>query len=125
MKKVGAALLALLCAVIFPLLIWVGLFIAIRPVLARAMRKVAGPVLALLAGVAAPLLIWVGLFVALKERYQEWQIQRSPSRTIGQLLHDAGISVQRVPYPEDPLVETVFAPRPMTEIHGMLARAGF
>lgn len=85
MKRIGTNLLALLAAVLFPLLIWVGLFVAIRPRLARATRRVGSLALVVLAGVFTPVLIWVGLFIALKERFQEWELKQSPDGQLPRL----------------------------------------
>jgi hypothetical protein len=124
MKRIFSILLALLAAVLFPVLIWVGLFIAIRPRLVRVTKKVGGIALALLAGVSVPVLIWVGLFVALKERAQEWQLGRTPPRTITEILHAAGITLQHADFPEGIVAKTRFVPKSIPEIHGMFSRAG-
>ena len=67
MKRVAYAALFFLAGILFPVLIWVGLFVAIRQPLVRAARRVGSVMLALLLGMLAPILIWVGLFVAIRE----------------------------------------------------------
>jgi len=124
MERIWTTLLALLAAILFPILIWVGLFVAIRPQLVRMMRRVGGIALILLAAISAPVLIWVGLFVALKEWGQEWQLKRAPSRTIAETLSAAGISIQAARFAEETPAEVIFAPRAISEIHGIFARAG-
>ncbi|MDO9334648.1 MAG: hypothetical protein Q7T57_09035 [Dehalococcoidales bacterium] len=117
-------MLALLAAILAPVLIWVGLFVVIRQPILRVMRRVGVFALVFLAGVSTPVLIWVGLFVALKERVQEYQLKRAPSRTIAEILGAAGLSVQQTAFPGEMLEDTIFMPRPMSEIHGIFARAG-
>ena len=124
MKRIGANLLAILAAVIFPLLIWVGLFVAISPRLARAAKRVSGLTIVFLAGVFAPVLIWVGLFIAIKERFQEWELKRSPARTISEIMAAAGLDIQGVHIIEEAPSDAIFTPRPLHEIHGIFARAG-
>ena len=124
MKRIGAVMLALLAGFLVPILIWVGLFVVIRQPLFRVMKRVGIYSLVLLAGFSTPVLIWVGLFVALKERTQEWQLKRMPSRTIAEILSSAGLSIQKATFIEETADNTLFVPRPMTEIHGMFARAG-
>ncbi|HEX9896878.1 MAG TPA: hypothetical protein VGA85_04355 [Dehalococcoidales bacterium] len=124
MKRIGANLLALLAAVLFPLLIWVGLFVAIRPRLARVARRVSSLALVFLAGVFAPVLIWVGLFIALKERFQEWELKQSPARTIAEIMEAAGLAIQGAHITEESPADVIFTPRPLSEIHVMFARAG-
>ncbi len=124
MKRMGAIMLALLAAILAPVLIWVGLFVVIRQPILRVMRRVGVFALVFLASVSAPVLIWVGLFVALKERVQEYQLKRAPARTIAEILGAAGLSVQQAAFPGEMLEDTIFMPRPMSEIHGIFARAG-
>ena len=123
MKRIGANLLALLAAIVAPLLIWVGLFVAIRQPLVRAAKRIGSLALVFLAAVSTPVLIWIGLFAAIYEWRQEWQIRRAPARTVGELINSAGVSVQRAPYDKTP-AEAIFVPRPMPELHGLLVRAG-
>lgn len=124
MKRIGAVMLALLAGISIPILIWVGLFVAIRQPMLRVMKRVGVYSLVLLASFSTPILIWVGLFVALKERAQERQLKRLPSRTVAEILSAAGLSIQKAAFLEETVYNTLFVPRPMTEIHGMLARAG-
>jgi hypothetical protein len=75
-------------------------------------------------GIAFPVLIWVGLVVALRQRIQERMPQRERARTIGEILAAAGITIQREPLEGRLVAATVFARQPMTEIQGLLTRAG-
>jgi len=124
MKRASGIILALLAGMLFPFLIWVGLFVAVRPRIVKVMRRVGSIALVFLAAICAPLLIWVGLFVAIKERVQEWQLKRSPARTISEILGAAGISVQGAQYAEEAPVDVIFRPRPLAEIHSIFVRAG-
>lgn len=124
MKGLGANLLALLAAILFPLLIWVGLFVTIRPRLARATRHISSLTWVFLAGLFVPVLIWVGLFIALKERFQEWELKRSPARTIAEIMEAAGIAVEGIHITEEAPTDVIFEPRPLPEIHSIFARAG-
>lgn len=124
MRRVLSTLLALLAGILFPVLIWVGLFVAIRPGLVRVASKARGVALALAAAMFVPLLIWIGLFVALKEWVHEWQLQRAPSRTITDIMQAAGLNLQSVPISEEPVADIRFVPRSISEIHDIFARAG-
>jgi len=124
MKRISANLLALLAAILFPLLIWVGLFVAVRPRLARATRRIGSLALVFFAGVFAPVLIWAGLFIAVKERFQEWELKRSPARTIAEIMEAAGLAVEVVHITEELPTDVIFTPRPLHEIHSIFARAG-
>jgi hypothetical protein len=124
MKRIVGNLLAFLAAILFPLLIWVGIFVIIRPSLVRAARRIGTLAIVLLSGVFAPFLIWLGLFVAIKERYQEWKIKRSPSRTVAEIMEAAGVTVDGTSVTEQSPRDVIFNPRPLMEIRGMIARAG-
>ena len=67
MKRVAYVAVAFLAGVLFPILIWVALFFAIREPLLQTSRRFASVILALLAGVLFPVLIWVGLVVVVRE----------------------------------------------------------
>lgn len=125
MKRTLAIFLALLAAVLFPILIWVGLFIVIREPLLGVIKQAGVIALVFLAGIITPVLIWVGLFAALKQLGEEYRLRRSPSRTIDEVFGMAGLSVQRVGFPEK-LGErkAIFNPRPMSEILGIFTQAG-
>lgn len=77
MKRVGSALLALLAGILFPVLIWVALFVVIREPLLQAVRRAGSATLALLAGISAPVLIWVGFTVAIRELLLRWWERRA------------------------------------------------
>lgn len=123
MKRVGHILLFLLVGILFPVLIWVALFVAIREPLLQAMKRVAWAALGLLTGIFFPLLIWVGLGVAVKQWMQERKLQREPGRAIAEILAAAGLPVQWA-VEDSALDAAVFLKRPMPEIQGLLARAG-
>ena len=63
MKRVAYAALFLLAGILFPVLIWVGLFVAIHQPLVRAARRIGSVVLALLLSILTPILIWVSLYM--------------------------------------------------------------
>ena len=76
MKRVAYVALFFLAGILFPFLIWVALFVAIREPLLRAMRRFVSLVLTLLAGMLAPFLIWVGVTVAIRELWLRWWKRR-------------------------------------------------
>ena len=76
MKRVGYAAMFFLAGILFPVLIWVALFVAIRQPLVRAARRVGSVMLALLLGMLAPILIWVGLFLAIRYLLLWWREER-------------------------------------------------
>jgi hypothetical protein len=124
MREVLSVVLALLAGVLFPVLIWVALFVAIREPLLQAARRVASVVLALLAGVLFPVLIWVGLVVAINHLVRGRIRQVGLAPAIDDILAAAGLTIQRGPLEGSPVAVPVFAKQPMSEIHGLLARAG-
>ncbi len=124
MKRVGYGVLFLLVGVLFPVLIWVALFVAIREPLLRAMRRVACAALGLLTGVFFPLLIWVGLGVAVRQWMRERTLQWEQGSTVGVILAAAGLSVQWAAAEDRAPEVAVFPKRPMPEIRELLARAG-
>ena len=77
MKRVGSVVLALLAGILFPVLIWVALFVVIREPLLQAVRRAGSATLALLAGISAPVLIWVGFTVAIRELLLRWWERRA------------------------------------------------
>lgn len=77
MRRVGSLMLALLAGILFPVLIWVALFVTIRKPLLRAVRRAAAVLLALLAGILAPVLIWVGITVTIRELWLRWWTRRA------------------------------------------------
>ena len=77
MKRVAYAALFFLAGILFPVLIWVGLFVAIRQPLVRAARRVGSVMLALLLGMLAPILIWVGFGVAIRQLLLRWWERRA------------------------------------------------
>ena len=77
MKRVAYMGLFFLASILFPILIWVALFVAIREPLLRAVRRVGSVVLALLAGISVPVLIWVGFTVAIRELWLRWRERRA------------------------------------------------
>lgn len=124
MKRVGSVMLALLAAILFPVLIWVGLFVAIRKPLLRGLKRAGAIALALLGGTSAPILIWVGLFVAMKEWVQEWGLRRMPARTIGEILTAAGLGTEWKASAETAPVMGCFLPLPVSKVNELLGRAG-
>ena len=88
------------------------------------MRGVLSVVLALLAGVLFPVLIWVGLVVAVNQLVRERIPQRKLAPAIDDILAAAGLAIQWEPLEGRPVAAAVFAKQPMSEIHGLLARAG-
>ncbi len=123
MKRVGYGVLFLLVGVLFPVLIWVALFAAIREPLLQAMRRVASAILALLAGIFFPLLIWVGLVVALRQWVRERIFQREPGHTVAEILAAARLPIQWAPTADESVAAAVFLKHPMSEIQELLARA--
>jgi hypothetical protein len=124
MKKVRSVMLALLAAVLAPILIWAGLFVALRRPLLVSFRRLAAVAAALFAAVAAPVLIWVGLLVAVKEHVQVWRLHRAPGRTISEILADAGLTIEWKTASEPAPVMGMIMPVSMTTIHRLLELAG-
>ena len=117
-------MLALVIGSLAPVLIWVGLFVAIRHPLVRMLKQAGVYSIVLLAGVSVPILIWIGLVVALREQSQQRRLFRLPSRTIAEIMGAAGLSVQRVTLAEETVGNVMFAPRSMAEVHEIFVRAG-
>ncbi len=67
MRRAAFGALFFLVALLFPVLIWVALFVAIRAPLLRAVKRAGYAALFFLAGVSMPLLIWVGFVVAMRK----------------------------------------------------------
>jgi len=67
MRRATFGALFFVVAILFPVLIWVALFAAVREPLLRAMRRAAYAALFFLAGISMPVLIWVGFAVAIRE----------------------------------------------------------
>jgi len=67
MRRVAYGVLFFFVAILFPLLIWVALFVAIRKPLLQVMKRVAYATLFFLVGVFMPILIWVAFVVAIRE----------------------------------------------------------
>lgn len=123
MRRVAYGFLFLLAGILFPVLIWVALFVAMRKPLLHSMRRFASAVLALLAGIFFPILIWVGFGVAVKQWVQERTFGREPVRTVGDILAAAGLKIQWET-PGARSAAAVFAKPPMSEIRELLARTG-
>ena len=66
-KRFAYIALSLLASVLFPILIWVALFMALREPVLQALRRIAYLALPFFAGILFPVLIWVGLFAAIRE----------------------------------------------------------
>jgi len=113
MKRVGYGALLLLVGILFPFLIWVALFTAIRETLLRVMRRVAWAALGLLTGILFPLLIWAGLGVAVREWMRERMLQRRPRRTVAEILAAAGLSIQWEATGDKSLAAAAFAELPV------------
>lgn len=65
-KRVAFAALFFLVAILFPVLIWEALFVAVRQPLLRAAKRAGYASLFLLAGISMPVLIWVGFVAAMR-----------------------------------------------------------
>ncbi len=124
MKRVGYGVLFFLVGILFPILIWVGLFIAIRRPVLYAVRRVAAAALALLTGTIFPILIWVGFGAAVSHWIRERRLQREPSRTVAEILAAAGLSTPWENSKAAPLAVPVFVKCPMSEIQELLTRVG-
>ena len=66
MRRVAHGALFFLAGVLFPILIWVALFVALRKPILQALKRLAYGALFILAGILFPVLIWIGLFVAIR-----------------------------------------------------------
>lgn len=66
-RRVAFGALFFLVAILFPILIWVALFVVAREPLLRGVRRAAYATLFLLAGISMPLLTWVGFVVAMRK----------------------------------------------------------
>lgn len=66
-RRIAYTGLFFIAGILFPVLIWVALFIAVRRPLLQVARRVASLALALVGGVLFPVLIWVALFVTVRE----------------------------------------------------------
>ncbi len=124
MKRIGPVILALLAAVLMPVLIWVALFVAIREPLLRALRRSAFAAVSVLAGILYPVLIWVGLFAAMRERARRWRLQRAPVRTVGEVLAAVGLTLGWEGPKEATPVAALFLPMPISEVRRVLVEAG-
>lgn len=82
MKRVAYAALVFLAGVLFPVLIWVALFAAIREPLLQAVRRVAHAVFFFLVGIFMPVLIWVVFAVAIRELWLRWREEWLPSTMV-------------------------------------------
>lgn len=123
MKRVGYSFLPLLAGVLFPILIWVALFAAIREPLLRALKRFAWAALGLLSGMVFPLLIWAGLGAAVKQRLQERMLQRRPRRTVVEVLASAGLSIQWETPGDQSMAAVVFVKLPVSRIEELLVGA--
>ncbi len=81
-------------------------------------------ILALLAGVLMPIWIWVALGVIVNQKLHERSAQRKPAPTIGEILAAAGLSIQSEATQDETIASKVFAQQPVSDIHGLLTRAG-
>lgn len=79
MKRVALSALFLLAGVLFPILIWVGLFVAIREPVLKVARRIAYGALFILVGISMPVLIWVGNAFAIRYLLRRWREGRLPS----------------------------------------------
>ena len=66
-RRAGYAALFFLVAILFPVLIWVALFIAVRKPLFRTVKKAGYAAFFLLLGVSMSALIWVGFFIVVRK----------------------------------------------------------
>ncbi len=58
--------LAILAGILFPVLVWLGLFVAIRRPAYEVVKRVGTVSLAIVTGILFPVMIWVGLFTAIR-----------------------------------------------------------
>ena len=101
MRRVAYAVLFFFVGILFPVLIWVALAIAIRELLLRwrerravlkpatvrqqrfgGLGKVATVALAILVAILTPVLIWVALAIAIRELLLQWRGSRLPSTMV-------------------------------------------
>lgn len=87
-----------------------------------AMKRIGYAALFFLVGIFFPLLIWVALGVALYQWSRETALRRL--RTVDDILAAAGLPIQWAATGDDSLATAVFRRRPMSEMRGLLARAG-
>lgn len=124
MKRVISVVLAVLAGILFPILIWVALFIAVRKPVLYALRLTRSVALALLAGIFSPVLIWVSLSVALRHRIREWRLQQVSARTVGEILAAAKLTIQWETPEGESEVAAIFVKQPVSEIRQILVRVG-
>jgi hypothetical protein len=67
MKGTLAIILVLLAAVLFPILIWVGLIVVVKEQLLRVIKQAGVMAMVFLTGILTPILIWVGLIIVIRE----------------------------------------------------------
>ena len=89
--------------------------------IARGTGKV---ILALLGGILMPILIWVALGVAVNQWVRERRLQRESAGTVGKILADAGLTFHWQAPGGESMAAALFMKQPMSEIRGLLARAG-
>lgn len=124
MKRVISVILALLAGILFPVLIWVALFVAVRKPLLHVLNRIGSTVLALILGIFFPVLLWVGFGVAAKYKMREWRLRRVSARSIGEILATAKLAIQCETDGGESMASAVFERRPMAEIRQILVRAG-
>ena len=71
-----------LAGILFPVLIWIGLFVAIREPMLHVARRVAYGALFFLVGISMPVLIWVGYAVAIRALLLRWREEQLPSAMV-------------------------------------------
>lgn len=67
MKGAASGALFFLVAILFPVLIWVALFVAVRAPLLRVLKRFGYAALFFLVAVSMSILVWIGLAVAMRK----------------------------------------------------------
>ncbi len=124
MRQAGYAALFFMAGILFPVLIWVALVVAIREPLLRTLTRVSYAVLFFLVGIFMPVLIWVGLGVSVNQWVRQSILRQEPARTVGEILAAAGLMIQWEGTGGEAMAAPVFVRQPMSEIRELLARAG-
>ncbi|MDP2917707.1 MAG: hypothetical protein Q8O16_07260 [Dehalococcoidia bacterium] len=124
MRRVISVVLAILAGILFPLLIWVALFIAVRKPLLHVLKRAGSAALALLAGIFSPVLVWVGFGVALSHKIRDGRLRRVSNRTVGEILAAARLKVQWEAYEGESAASAIFGRQPISEIRQLLTRVG-
>ncbi len=94
----------------------------------KRIKRVAGGigkvVLALIAGILFPIMIWVALGVAVSQKLRERKPERVLTPTIGEILAQAGLSVQTDTTTGGAIAAKTFMQQPVSEVNKLIASAG-